>query len=104
MDGQLQASVSAAVTRQIRQYEPLNVHVTVQNVTAETPIEDVKALLDAKVKDVAALVAEWTYRTVTSEIQRLRELDSAQQNGAVPKPTHEQAAAFSGAEKTGVAY
>lgn len=59
----LSATVSIGMTKQVRQYEPVNVHISLQGITASTTVADIQPLLEQAVPSIAkalgaALVAE----------------------------------------------
>jgi hypothetical protein len=72
MPEKLTATISVGATRQIRQYEPINGHISIQGVTAETTPEAVRGLLRGKVKELFPEIAEAAYAMVTAEMKRLR--------------------------------
>jgi hypothetical protein len=74
-NGQLSASVSIGMTRQVRQYEPVNVHISVQGITAETPMEEVEELCRTTVAEAAKVIGKQLVREVNAKLEDLRDRD-----------------------------
>lgn len=68
----LQASISIGMTKQVRSFEPVNVHISIQNVTKDTTKEQVSELLDAKVSELAQVIGSWLAKHVNAKVQELR--------------------------------
>lgn len=69
---ELTASISVGATRQVRQYEPINGHISIQGITAKTTKEDIQGLLQGTIKELFPEVAEAAYRLATVEMKRLQ--------------------------------
>lgn len=69
---ELTASISVGMTRQVRQFEPVNIHVSIQGYTAETPLETVEEFCNTSIPEAVKVIGKALSKQMNAELERLR--------------------------------
>lgn len=70
--GGLTASISVGLTKQVQRYEPINIHVSIQGVTPETPMEEIAEFCDQAIPEAIKTIGRKLEKQINAEVERLR--------------------------------